>query len=210
MPRLEQMPEDHIYQAYGIYLLQNQHRFIRRLKKLYEPSVHGHKTWGSSFVLMDYLREFPIKKKASVLELGSGWGPGSVFVASAFKAKVTAVDIDKDVFPFLDVLAALNDVEIDTKKAAFEDLSSKELGSYQVVFGSDICFWDKLTDELFKLIKRAIRGGAERVIITDPGRPPFYELCDLCAKKFDTDLNEWYALEPQKITGEVLEVRPKK
>ena len=209
MPKLEQMPEDHIYQAYGIYLLQNQHRFIRRLKKLYEPSVHGHKTWGSSFVLMDYLREFPIKKKSRVMEIGSGWGPGSVFVASAFKAKVTAVDIDKDVFPFLDVLAALNDVEIDTRKAAFADLSSKELGANHVVFGSDICFWDKLTEELFKLIKRAIRGGAERVIITDPGRPPFYELCDLCAKKFDTDLNEWYALEPQRITGEVLEVRPR-
>ena len=55
MPRIERLPEPNVYPAYGIYLLQSQHRLIRRLKRLYEPSVHGHKTWGASFLLMDYL-----------------------------------------------------------------------------------------------------------------------------------------------------------
>lgn len=209
MPKLERMPEDHIYQAYGIYLLQNQHRFIRRLKKLYEPSVHGHKTWGSSFLLMDYLRDEPIKKKSSVMELGSGWGPGAVYCAAKFKADVTAVDMDKDVFPFLDVLAALNDVEVKTKKAKFSELSSKQLGAHKVIVGSDICFWDSLADDLLRLMKRAFNAGVERIIITDPGRPPFYELCDRAAKKYNAELTEWYATEPSQITGEVLEVRPR-
>ena len=33
MPKLEQMPEDHIYKAYGLYLLQREHRFVKRLNR---------------------------------------------------------------------------------------------------------------------------------------------------------------------------------
>ena len=36
---------------------------------------------------------------------------------------------------------------------------------------------------MLNLIARAIRGGAARVVIVDPGRPPFYELVDHCAKR---------------------------
>ena len=53
MPKLEPMPDDNMYQAYGIYLLVSKHRLIRRLKKAYQPSVHRHKTWNASFLLMD-------------------------------------------------------------------------------------------------------------------------------------------------------------
>ena len=99
MPRLERLPEPHIYPAYGIYLLQSQHRLIRRLKRVYEPTVHGHKTWGSSFLLMDFFEHDPIKRKTSVMEIGCGWGPAAIFCAKRFDAKVTGVDMDPDVFP---------------------------------------------------------------------------------------------------------------
>jgi predicted nicotinamide N-methyase len=206
MPKVERMPEPNVYQAYGIYLLESKHRLIRRLKKEYQPSVHGHKTWDSSFLLMDYLEHNPIRKGAKVLEVGCGWGPASVYCAKRFKAKVTGLDIDREVFPFLDVLAELNDVKVKSKVSRFEKLKGKELGEFDLLIGSDICFWDNLVKPLHRLISRSLKAGTKRVIITDPGRPTFYELCDLCTDKFKVSLAEWYSVEPERNTGEVVEI----
>ena len=210
MPKLERMPEDHIYQAYGIYLLRSQHRLIRRLKKRYRPSVHGHKTWNASFLLMDYLHHKPIAKGTKVLEIGCGWGPASVYCARRFKAKVTGLDIDRDVFPFLDVLAELNGVKVKRLVSKFENLKSKQLADYHTIVGSDVCFWDSMVKPLYQLINRAMKAGTQRFIITDPGRPTFYELADMCSKKFKVKLVEWYAVEPERFEGEIVEITPKK
>ena len=209
MPKLQPLPEEHIYQAYGIYLLESKHRLIRRLKKAYQPSAHGHKTWNASFLLMDYLQHNPLKKKARVLEVGCGWGPGSVFCASQFKAKVTGLDIDKEVFPFLDVLAELNDVEVTPMTRRLESLRGSDLGKFDVIVASDVCFWDSLVKSMAQMINRAMKNGVERIIITDPGRPTFYELCDIARRKHRVELQEWYATEPRHFTGEVVEIRPK-
>ena len=209
MPALERMPEEHIYQAYGIYLLTSQHRVIRRLKRAYEPSIHGNKAWKAGFLLMDYLLHNPPRQRAKVMELGCGWGPGAVFCARRFKAKTTGLDMDKNVFPYLEVLAALNDVEVAAEEANFNNLSAERLGREHMLIGSDICFWDSMVKPLFKVVERAMSGGVKRVVLADPGRPTFYELADLCAKRaWRTELTEWYATEPSRTTGEVLEVRP--
>ena len=196
-----------MYQAYGIYLLKSQHRVIRRLKKRYQPSVHGHRTWNSSFLLMDYLAARPIRKGARVLEIGCGWGAAAVFCAQRFKTRATGLDIDRDVFPFLEVLAELNDVQVETLGRKFENLSGSQLGGYHTIIGSDICFWDSMVKPLQRLVNRAFRGGARRFVITDPGRPTFYEFVDLCAKKHKVRLTEWYAVEPERFEGEVVEIR---
>lgn len=209
MPKLERLPEPHIYQAYGIYLLETRHRLIRRLKKAYQPSVHGHKAWNASFLLMDYLQHEPLAKRSRVLEVGCGWGPGAVFCARRFRARVTALDIDKDVFPFLDVLAALNDVDVTPLASRFEKISADDMASFDVVVASDVCFWDKMIKPLHRMVKRALDGGVKRVIITDPGRPPFYEFCDLARRSYNVELQEWYATEPEYFAGEVVEIRPK-
>ena len=210
MPKLERMPEDHIYQAYGIYLLRSQHRLIRRLKKRYQPSVHGHKTWNASFLLMDYLDHKPIAKGTKVLEIGCGWGPASVYCASRFKAKVTGLDIDREVFPFLDVLADLNGVKVKRLVSKFENLKTKQLAGFHTIVGSDVCFWDSMVKPLYQLVNRAMKAGTQRFIITDPGRPTFYELADMCSKKFKVKLSEWYAVEPERFEGEIVEITPKK
>ena len=210
MPKLERLPEPHMYQAYGIYLLESKHRLIRRLKKAYQPSVHGHKTWNASFLLMDYLQHEPLAKRARVLEIGCGWGPGSVFCASRFNARVTALDVDKDVFPFLDVLAALNNVDVTSLSSRFEKLKDEDLARFDVIVGSDICFWDKLVKPLGRLAERALEAGVKRVIITDPGRPTFYEFCDLARRRHDVELQEWYSTEPEYFSGEVVEIRRKR
>ena len=210
MPKLERMPEDHIYQAYGIYLLRSQHRLIRRLKKRYQPSVHGHKTWNASFLLIDYLDHKPIAKGNKVLEIGCGWGPASVYCASRFKAKVTGLDIDREVFPFLDVLAELNGVKVKRLVSKFENLKTKQLAGFHTIVGSDVCFWDSMVKPLYQLVNRAMKAGTQRFIITDPGRPTFYELADMCSKKFKVKLSEWYAVEPERFEGEIVEITPKK
>ena len=207
MPKLEQMPEDHMYRAYGIYLLKSQHRVVRHLKKRYQPSVHGNRTWNSSFLLMDYLAARPIRKGARVLEIGCGWGAAAVFCASRFEARVTGLDIDRDVFPFLEAIADLNDVEIDTLARKFENLSSRQLGGFHTILGSDICFWDSMVRPLYNLVSRAFRGGARRCVLSDPGRPTFYEFVDLCAKRYRVRLSEWYSVEPNRFEGEVVEIR---
>jgi len=210
MPRLESFPEPYIYEAYGIYLLQTQHRLMRSLRRAFEPTVHGHRTWQSSFLLMDYLIAHPIRRGSRVMEVGCGWGPASIFCAKRFGARVTGVDIDRDVFPFLEVLAALNDVEIATLVSRYEHLSVERLARERVLVGSDICFWNALVDPLYRLVSRAMRAGVQRIVITDPGRPTFYQLADRCAVRFDASLSEWYAVEPNRVTGEVLEVRPRR
>lgn len=208
-PKRDRISENHIYQAYGIYLLRPQHRLIRRLKRRYQPSVHGNKAWQASFLLMDYLQSKPIAKNTNVLEIGCGWGPGSVYCASRFQAKVTSLDIDREVFPFLDVLAEFNSVKVKPMVSKFENLKAKQLAEYPTIIGSDICFWDNMVKPLCQLINRAMKAGTQRFIITDPGRPTFREVVDTCSKKFKVKLQEWRAVEPKKLEGEVVEIRPK-
>ncbi|MFP6795506.1 MAG: class I SAM-dependent methyltransferase [Pseudomonadales bacterium] len=207
MPELTRMPEANVYQAYGVYLLHRQHRLIRRLMRVYEPSVHGHKLWRASFLLMDYLQSHPPKKGSKILEIGCGWGSASVFCARRFGADVTGVDVDGEIFPFLDVIAALNSVKVQPYRTRYEKLTTRYLGAQDLIIGSDVCFWDNLIKPLRNLIARALRGGVSRIVIADPGRPTFYELVDLCAKRWDITLKEWYAVEPNRTTGEVLEIR---
>ena len=210
MPRLERVPEAHIEYAYGIYLLDNKHRLIKTLRKRYQPSIHGHKSWGSSFLMMDYLTHHGIRRGAKAMEVGCGWGGISVFCAHHFKAKMTAVDLDPAVFPFVDVLAELNAVEVQTQQADLTKIKVADIGEHRYLLGSDICFWDSLVKPLARLIDRSFKAGVDRVVITDPGRPTFYELCDLMAQKHDAKLQEWYAIEPERFEGEVLDIRPKK
>ena len=109
MPRLEVFEQDHLQMAYGIYMLTAKSPVVRKLKRIAQPNIHGHKTWSSSFLIMDYLQDNKLKKNTRLLELGCGWGPASVYCASQQKAKVTGLDLDENVFPYLEVMAAAND-----------------------------------------------------------------------------------------------------
>lgn len=210
MPRLQRVPEPHVQYAYGVYLLGHKHPLIKALKNRHQPSIHGHRSWESAFLMMDYLVHNPIVEAAPVMEWGCGWGAVATFCAKQFDATVTAVDMDAQVFPYLGVLAEINDVHIETKCGDFTKLKGAELGVNQVIVGSDICFWDSLVAPLERLVARAMKGGTEKIIIADPGRPTFYEFCDRVAKRYPLQLQEWYSVEPDKYTGEVVEIRNNK
>ena len=117
--------------------------------------------------------------------------------------------LDSAVFPFVDVLAELNAVTVTTQRADFTKLKKADLAGQQYLIGSDICFWDSLVKPLARLVNRALAAGVKRVVIADPGRPTFYEFCDMMAQKHDARLQEWYAIEPERFEGEVIDIRAK-
>ena len=104
----------------GVLRMTPKHPTIRKLKREHPTSIHGHKFWSSSYLLMDYLNDNPPKKKTRILEIGCGWGLTAIYCTKTFDCKVTGVDADKDVFPYLQAHAKLNNVEIDTLHCKFE------------------------------------------------------------------------------------------
>ena len=66
----------------------------------------------------------------------------------------------------------------------FESMTTEELASFETIIGTDICFWDDMTQPLFDFIALALESGVERVIFADPGRPPFWDLVDSCISSF--------------------------
>lgn len=189
----------------GITLLSSQHSLIRRLKRDHPVSIHGNKFWGSSFLLMEYLTANRLKKHTKVLELGCGWGAASLFCAKIMQAKVTAVDADSNVFPYLETHAKLNKVTVKTLTKRFEKVTTKELAEYDIIIGADICFWDELNPTLFNLFRRAQRAGVKTIIIADPEREPFLDLCIRCAETFDNvDIIDQVTNQPRRLTGSLL------
>ena len=77
------------------------------------------------------------------------------------------------------------------------------------LLAADICFWDSLVDPLVQLVVRAMKANTQKIIIADLSRPTFYEFCDQVAKHYPLQLQEWYSVEPDKFTGEVVEIRNK-
>lgn len=140
------------------------------------------------------------------MDIGCGWAPVGVFCARRYKAEVTGVDVDEHVFPYMNLLAALNDVRVAQLKLRFDQLTTKRLGVENLIVGSDICFWDEMVRPLYNLINRAIKAGVPRIVLADPGRPTFFELASRCEAKWGAELIRWYALEPRRHNGEILEI----
>jgi len=192
----------------GIKALRSSHPGVRRLKRQQKGynSAHGNKVWRSSFVLMDYLTTYPPEENTQVLDIGCGWGLTGLFLAKEYGAQVTGIDIDASVAPFLGLQASINDCQIDFQARGFESLSAEELTAFSTIVGTDICFWDELTEPLFELIGLALESGVERIIIADPGRPPFWDLVDLCMQNFAAEVVTRRIYQPWKTEKFILSI----
>jgi predicted nicotinamide N-methyase len=192
----------------GIKALRSSHPGVRRLKRQQKcyNSAHGNKVWRSSFVLMDYLTTYPPEENTQVLDIGCGWGLTGLFLAKEYGAQVTGIDIDASVAPFLGLQASINDCQIDFQARGFESLSAEELTAFSTIVGTDICFWDELTEPLFELIGLALESGVERIIIADPGRPPFWDLVDLCMQNFSAEVVTRRIYQPWKTEKFILSI----
>lgn len=179
---------------------------MRRLRQhLPKHSHHGNKVWKSSALLVDYLKEFPLAQGAKVLEVGAGWGLGSLYCAKYFHADVTALDIDPSVFPVLQLQAEHNGVSITPWLQDFGQLCAQHLKPFNAIIASDICFWDESTALVLTLIQQAVELGVP-VIIADPGRPPFIDVLNQLPKNLPYALENWSVPHPYNYSGLVLAV----
>ena len=191
--------------AFGVKILNSNHKEVRRLKREgHVAELHGNKFWNSSFLIMDYLKKNPLKKKVRVLEIGCGWGLLGIYCARQFDAKVTGIDADENVLPYLKLHADMNGVAMKGEKMSFQQLTTTKLKEFDVILGADICYWDEMTGILYNLIGRAKKAGVKTIMIADPCRPPFTDLVEKCKKKYDVTVEEKWLKRPVNASGEIL------
>ena len=61
-----------------------------------------------------------------------------------------------------------------------------------------------MTAPLFDLLELALEAGVERIIIADPGRPPFWDLVDRSMQKFPAEVVTRRIYQPWKTEKYVL------
>lgn len=196
--------DPHCRHAFGITLLNARHPEVRRLKRRHPTHLHGNKTWGAGFLLMDYLGDNPPDLHSHIADIGCGWGLAGIFCARHFAAEVTAIDADAGVFPYLQLHADYNDVEIRTRQSYFEDITTEQLQGFDWLLAADICFWDEQTDTVFDLVARACDAGVGKIVIADPQRPPFMELAERCADAFYGEIELRTLDYPRRARGALL------
>lgn len=170
------------------------HPAIRRVKRRdINPSIHGNKLWKSSCLLIDYLKKNPAEYCESVIDVGCGWGISGIWCAKTLGAKVTSVDADSNVFPYLNAVAELNGVSTTPLVSKFEQLNIEQLSQFDMLIAADICFWDELAKPVSNLVDRAIEAGVKRILIADPERAPFFVMSEHCIKQHCAEVIAWQA-----------------
>ena len=183
------MREQHFHIYKGLKVLKASHPEVRKIKRQQSGhSAHGNKVWRSSFVMLDYLETHPLKDNSRALEIGCGWGLAGLYLSKFQNIDVNGIDIDPSVKPYFDLQNKINGCELNFDTCSFESLSQQTLSEYQYVIGTDICFWDELTQPLFDLIQKSKTAGIQKILIADPGRPPFWALAERCADKLGSEV----------------------
>jgi 2-polyprenyl-3-methyl-5-hydroxy-6-metoxy-1,4-benzoquinol methylase len=128
--------------AYGLRALRSTHSEIRKLKRRYQPACHGFRIWPSSWLLIHFLRQHGMRKGLRVMEVGCGWGLAGIYCAKQFEARVTGVDIDAGVFPYLKIHARINDVRVNTIQSGFDGITEEDLDESDRISASGIPWKD--------------------------------------------------------------------
>jgi predicted nicotinamide N-methyase len=140
------------------------------------------------------------------LDLGCGWGLVGIACAKTFQAQVTGLDADAAVLPYLQLHAQRNGVHLAMRHGTFADLTSQDLTAFDLIVGADICFWEELVDPLYQLVRQGGAAGVAEILIADPSRPPFDELCARCMAQGDAEVFTWTITTPVADTGRILRV----
>jgi predicted nicotinamide N-methyase len=123
--------------------------------------------WESSEILARLMATFDIDHKR-ILEVGCGIGLASLLLNSRF-ADITATDQHPDADSFLAWNVGLNHgAAIPFIRTGWEDAES-ELGTYDLIIGSDVLYQPNHPAILSGFIVRHARPACQ-VIVTDPGR----------------------------------------
>jgi len=157
---------------------------------------------------MDFLKRQGLPYGTRVMDVGCGWGSAGIYCAKNHGAKVTGVDKDPEVFPFLRLHANINKVKIATMEKEFDGLRCEHLKNIDVLIGSDICFWYSMIGSLKRLIHLALGSGVRQVVIADPGRTTFEELADSFSKNDNGGAMDWTVEHPYPIKGRIFKIGP--
>jgi predicted nicotinamide N-methyase len=189
----------------GVVMPTASHPAIRRARRAgASPEIRGNKLWKSSLLLMDYLNRHPEPMPQRIVDVGCGWGIAGIWCARHFGAAVTSVDADRNVFPFLEVTAALNGVSTRQRVSRFERLTTDDLREFDTLIAADICFWDELVAPVANLVNRAIKAGVQRIVIADPERPTFHAMAERCLKRHGGELLPWRTRGARAASGALL------
>ena len=189
----------------GVVMPTASHPEIRKVKRQgNHPSIHGNKLWTSSCLLIDYLNKNPPEHCRSVIDVGCGWGVSGIWCAKKLDAKVTSMDADPDVFPYLQATAAINGVKTKPLVSRFEKLKTRQLEKYDMLIAADICFWDELVNPVYNMVNRAVKAGVKHILIADPERSTFFEMAERCIDKHCADIVEWQTRSPIKASGAIM------
>ncbi|MFK7975620.1 MAG: methyltransferase [Halioglobus sp.] len=189
----------------GVTMPTSTHPEIRKVRRQgHTTTIHGNKLWKSSCLLIDYLHQNPPEHTARVIDVGCGWGIAGIWCARHLDSKVTSVDADAGVFPFLDATASINHVTTQTLKARFEELTVKQLAKYDMLIAADICFWDELVTPVANLVNRAVRAGVKHILIADPERGTFFDMAERCVDRHYAEILPWETVTPIKARGAIM------
>ena len=61
-------------------------------------------------------------------------------------------------------------------------------------------------DPLYQLVRHGVAAGVPEILVADPGRPPFDELCARCLPHGDAEVLTWALTTPVKESGRILRV----
>jgi hypothetical protein len=59
---------------------------------------------------------------------------------------------------------------------------------------------------LYQLIRHGVAAGVADILVADPGRPPFDELCARCLQHGDAAVLTWATTSPARESGRILRV----
>jgi predicted nicotinamide N-methyase len=189
----------------GVTMPTSAHPIIRQARRQgVKPSLHGNKLWKSSRLLIDYLNQNRPEDCKKVIDVGCGWGISGIWCAKTLGAKVTSVDADPDVFPFLEASALLNGVTTKHLVSSFENLTTKKLSKFDMLIAADICFWDELVDPVYNMVNRAVKAGVKKIVIADPERSTFYDMARRCEERHCAEVIDWQTHKPIKARGALM------
>ena len=169
------------------------HPVIRRLLRGgSRPTEFGHRVWETTLTVMRHLDRCRYDR---VLEIGCGWGLLGVHLARR-GANVTCSDVDPRLEAVVTAHAALNGVEVEFLAAGFADLDAFRLRR-DLIVGVEICYSDAVVADLLGLLGRV--APPTEVLIADPGRPDFEELCAAAIPRWAASLTR---IEDSELPGD--------
>jgi predicted nicotinamide N-methyase len=160
-------------------------------------SLFGH-LWPAGRVLADHMCAHEIEGKR-ILELGCGLGLSSL-VLSRRGANITASDYHPLAAEFLSINSRGNQLPDIAFHALAWQVPSPELGTFDLIIGSDILYEAQHVALLADVLKQHARPQAE-IIITDPGRGHANRLSRML-------IEQGYALEQQRMRFDPQENAP--